>query len=256
VEGAAANNGYTLIFGNTDENDQTERAYAEKLSSLHVDGVLLAPASNRSRETIDLLTRRGIPTVLIDREVEGINLDIARGESRAAASELTEHLLSHGHTRLAMVAGPSQVWTAQERITGFRAALRRRHVALDRRHVRNTELTRAGGAEATRRILLAEPRPTALLCGNGYLAAGAFDAARELGVRVPEDLAIATFDDTESQSQRAFFTCYEQPARAIGAAAVRFLLDRLAGDSSGQRRAVLRGDYRFRGSCGCESGLV
>jgi DNA-binding LacI/PurR family transcriptional regulator len=73
---------------------------------------------------------------------------------------------------------------------------------------------------------------------------------------VPEDLAIATFDDTESQSQRAFFTCYEQPARAIGAAALRFLLDRLAGDSSGQRRAVLRGDYRFRGSCGCESGLV
>lgn len=251
VEGAAAAAGYLLVFGNTDENELTEREYAEKLSSLHVDGVLLAPASRESRETIELLQRRGIPVVLIDREVEDVELDIARGESYTPAIELTDHLIAHGHTRLGIVAGPDHVWTAQERVRGFKAALRRRGLPVPRRYVRHAQLTRSGGAEEARKLLASEDPPSAILAGNSYLAAGIVDVARERGLRIPEDLALVTFDDSEGPSEWAFYSCYEQPARAIGAAALRFLLDRLAGDRSGARRAVLRGDVRLRASCGC-----
>lgn len=251
VEGGAAANGYTLIFGNTDEDEQIERRYAEKLSSLHVDGILLAPAANGSRDTIELLARRGIPVVLIDREVEGLELDIARGESYAPAIELTEHLIAHGHEQLGIVAGPEHVWTARERVRGFKEALRRHDLQPIRRNIRHATLTRSGGKVEARKLLSGANRPSAVLAGNSYLAAGVMDACRELGLRIPDDVAVVTFDDSDGQSPAPFLSCYEQPARAIGAAALHFLLDRLRGENAGPRRAVLRGDIRLRRSCGC-----
>jgi len=77
--------------------------------ALRVDGVLLVPCGQRSRESLALLARQRIPVVLIDRDVDGIPNDVVRGESRRSAAALTRHLIEHGHQRIGVITGPADI---------------------------------------------------------------------------------------------------------------------------------------------------
>jgi len=94
-------------------------------------------------------------------------------------------------------------------------------------------------------------RPTAVVTANNFLAFGLLDAAREAGLRVPEDLAVVTFDDVEVVTDSPFFTCAAQPAEALGRTAVERLIARLGGDESPPGETVLQSELRIRRSCGC-----
>jgi LacI family transcriptional regulator len=90
-----------------------------------------------------------------------------------------------------------------------------------------------------------------VVTANNFLGFGLIDAARERGIRVPDDLAIVTFDDVEIVTDSPFFTCAAQPAEAMGRTAVERLIARLAGDESPVRETVLHTEVRIRRSCGC-----
>ena len=119
--------------------------------------------------------------------------------------------------------------------------------------MRRAPYTRQGGYRAGL-SLLAEAdndRPTAVVTANNFLGFGLIDAAREQKIRVPDDLAIVTFDDVEIVTDSPFFTCAAQPAEAMGRTAVERLIARLAGDESPVRETVLRTEVLIRRSCGC-----
>jgi LacI family transcriptional regulator len=219
-----------------------------------VDGVLLAPSGQRSRQSLELLARQHIPVVLIDRDVDGIANDIVRGESRRSSTLLTEHLIGHGHRRIGLITGPADVSTARERERGFRDAMQDRDLEVPRELVRNAPYTREGGYRAGASLLALPERPTAIVTANNFLGFGLLDAARQAGIRVPDDLASVTFDDVEIVTDSPFFTCAAQPAEAMGRTAVERLIARLAGDESPVRETVLHSELRIRRSCGCESG--
>lgn len=94
VEDVAQRNGYTVILGNSDESVEKEQQYIVALVSKRIDGLLIAPASNGSRATLDLLQRRGSPFVLIDRAIEGVQADAVCGDSVGGAKMLTQHLIA------------------------------------------------------------------------------------------------------------------------------------------------------------------
>jgi LacI family transcriptional regulator len=250
AEAAARAAGYTVILGNTDEQFEEEDGYLRAVCALRVDGVLLVPSGYRSRESLELLARQRIPVVLIDREVDSIPNDIVRGESRRPAVRLTEHLIEHGHRRIGLITGPLDVSTAVERERGYRDAL---HAAGLEAYadVQRVAYTRACGLQAGRLLLASDHRPTAVVTGNNFLGFGLLDAAREAGLRVPDDLAIVTFDDGEVVTDSPFFTCAAQPAEAMGRTAVERLIARLGGDESPVRETVLHTELRIRRSCGC-----
>jgi DNA-binding LacI/PurR family transcriptional regulator len=111
--------------------------------------------------------------------------------------------------------------------------------------------TQASGAEMARRALAADPRPTALIAGNNFIAIGALNAARELGLRVPEDAALAGFDDLPPALVTfPFLTVASQPAYAMGQAATRLLLERLNGAGGAPRELVLPTELIVRASSG------
>lgn len=251
VDVEAAQRGFTVVVGDTDDDPGNERTCLYKLSSLKVDGVLIAPSGKEAGANLDLLRTQNIPFVQIDRQVADVEADVVCGESYRAARQLTVHLLEHGHRQLAMVSGPRGVSTARDRERGFKAALRFREVDLEPRSVRRTAFTRGAGLVEARALLGSAEPPTAIMAANGFLALGVIDAARERGLRVPEDLAVVTFDDVESTATEPFLTCVEQPARGVGLAALDYLLSRIDGDMSPPRRTVLDGDLRIRRSCGC-----
>jgi LacI family transcriptional regulator len=90
-----------------------------------------------------------------------------------------------------------------------------------------------------------------VVTANNFLGFGLIDAAREMGIRVPEDLAVVTFDDVEIVTDSPFFTCAAQPAEAMGRTAVERLIARLGGDESPVCEIVLHTEVRIRRSCGC-----
>jgi LacI family transcriptional regulator len=164
---------------------------------------------------------------------------------------LTEHLIGHGHERIGLITGPREVSTAREREQGYRDALRRAQRSLDAPLVFRTTYTRDAGHRAALALLAQVHRPTAVVTGNNFQAFGVLDAARQLRLRVPDDVAVVTFDDVEIVADAPFFTCAAQPAEAIGRAAVEQVVARLNGDESPPRRRVLQTEVRIRRSCGC-----
>jgi len=251
AEAAARAAGYTVILGNTDEQFDEEDVFLRAVCALRVDGVLLTPSGRRSSESVDLLTRRRIPVVLIDRDVDGVRNDVVRGESRRPAALLTEHLIQHGHHRIGLITGPTDISTARERQRGYRDALHEHSLEIQPNLTHHAAYTRAGGHDAGLKLLSKADRPTAVVTANNFLAFGLLDAARELGIRVPDDLAIVTFDDVEIVTDSPFFTCAAQPAEAMGRSAVERLVARLGGDESPTREIVLHTEVRIRRSCGC-----
>jgi LacI family transcriptional regulator len=249
IEAEAYERSFTVIVSNTDDRVDRERMLLAKLSALRVDGVVLSPASDASAGNVRLLQRQGIPFVLVDRAIPGVDADVVRGESYAAARLVTDHLIGHGHSRMAVIAGPADVTTAQERVQGFLDAAGGAHVA--KPAVIHGRFTQEAGHAHGRELLRRRNRPTAILAANSFIAFGILRAARELGVRVPDDLALACFDDAEVGAVEPFLTCVNQPARDIGRHALRALCRRLEGSDAPPEEVLLPGTLRIRRSCGC-----
>jgi LacI family transcriptional regulator len=256
VEDVAQRNGYTVIFGNSDESPEKERQYIQALVSRRIDGLLIAPAGSASRAMLDLLIRHRNPFVLIDRAIEGVSTDTVIGDSVGGAQTLTEHLISLGHRRIALVNGAPEVPTARDRLSGYLQMLRVHGIELRQNLIVAGQYTRESGYQAAQQLLALPPdqRPTAIFATNNFLGVGVIEALRQARLAVPEDIAVVCFDDIELASAlHPFLTVVAQPARTFGTIAMQFLLDRLdGGEVVAPRKVVLPPELIVRVSCGAQ----
>lgn len=237
VEDTASELGFSVMFCNTDESKEDEAEYVNVLVQKQVDGLLLVPASSSS-ESAAFLQDRGVPFVVLDRRLSGIQVDTVRGDSEQGAYELTRHLLELGHQYIAILSGPPEVSTAADRITGHRRALEEAGQAIG--PVYYSTFTHQGGYQIVQQALETRPRPTALFAANNLIAFGALRALRHLGLRVPEDLSLVTFDDLPPPIVvDPFLTVAVQPAYEMGRQATLLLLDRLAGKGAAEPQEII-----------------
>jgi LacI family transcriptional regulator len=227
AEDAASDAGKMLIICNTDERDADEQRYVQMLLQRRVDGILLVPA--RSGATaIRQCRAQGTPVVVVDRRLRERVADVVRGDSKGGARELGRLLLSLGHTSIAVLTGPRAVSTADDRVAGFRQALTAAG-GLPPARVYRGAFTIESGREMARQAIAARPRPTALFAANNFIAIGVLRALDEMGVRVPEDVAVVGFDDLPpAMVTFPFLTVAAQPAYEMGERSVSVLLDRLS----------------------------
>jgi LacI family transcriptional regulator len=253
VEDVANANGLQVIVGNTDENVAKERAYAELMVSTHVDGVVIAPASGTAR-TLEPLQTAKAPAVLVDRAVQGFAADLVRGDSVGGAQILANHLLGLGHTRIALINGNPSTSVAREREEGFRLACAAAGFPVGDRLVSGGTWFAEDAAARTSAILAQPDPPTAILATNNFMAIGAFRALRERGLRVPDDVAVVSFDDIPDAAEiDPFLTALAQPAYSMGTIAMQLLLERIGGSFRGEPREVtLSPKLIVRRSCGAE----
>jgi LacI family transcriptional regulator len=256
VEDVAQRNGYTVIFGNSDESPEKERHYIQALLSRRIDGLLIAPTGTASRPMLDLLIRHKNPFVLIDRAIEGVPADMVIGDSVGGARMLTEHLLRLGHRRIALVNSAPEVPTARDRRSGYLQTLRTYGIEPRQELIIVGQYTRESGYQAARKLLALPPeqRPTAIFATNNFIGVGVIEALREAQLAVPEDIAVVCFDDIELASALApFLTVVAQPARTFGTIAMQFLLERLdGGEVVPPRKVVLPPALIVRISCGAQ----
>lgn len=229
VEDAASDRGFNVILCNTDESETEQAKYLTVLLQKQIDGIVLAPARSTA-EPVEFIQKQGVPVVVLDRRVPCTQVDMVRGDSVKGAHRLVRLLMTLGHRRIAMLAGPQDVSTAVDRVAGYRQALAETGLDVGGDLVYYGEYTQASGYEMTQQALTGAPRPTALFAANNFIAIGSLRALRDAGLQVPEDMALVCFDDLPTAFViDPFLTVAAQPAYEMGHQATELLLARLSG---------------------------
>jgi LacI family transcriptional regulator len=228
VEDTASDAGYTVIFCNTDESESEEKKYLQVLLQQQVDGILLVPARS-TPDSIDLIRKQNTPVVVLDRRLPpGVDVDTVRCENELGAYQLVRLLIELGHQRIAILSGPLGVSTAEDRLAGYRRAMREAGFSDEDQLVVYGSFNQASGTELMRQLLDRTPRPTAVFAANNLIGIGALHAIQQAGLRVPEDVALVSFDDLPPTLLTSpFFTVASQPAYEMGKRATQLLLARL-----------------------------
>ena len=194
---AAMAQGLTVLVDETGGEREREQAVLTGIRGQLIDGVLLSPLALREA---DLQARTSVPLVLLGERLGSGLADHVAIDNEAAAREMTEHLLAAGRTRIAVVGAQRAPYghTGRLRLRGYRAALAAAGVRHDPTLVVSVpQWRRHCGAEAARTLLERRDRPDAIFCLNDLMAVGALRTLADAGVRVPEDIAVAGFDDVE-----------------------------------------------------------
>lgn len=167
---------------------------ADDLADGSYDGVALMTTLRTSRLPRDL-TERNVPHVLVNRVLDHPESPSCTVDNAAGALAVSELVAGLGHRHVAAILGPLATSTGRERALWLRRGLREHGVALPRKLVRRAAFGHDSGMVAAHSLLDESPRPSALVCANDVLALGALSAARQRGLRVPEDLTVVGFDD-------------------------------------------------------------
>ena len=232
-----------MVLCPTLHHHEREVTLLDRLMHGTTDGaVLMLP--EESNEELKVLRRKGYAFVIVDPRValdEGIPAVSAANASGARAA--TEHLLSLGHRRIGAITGPRAYLASSERLSGYEGALAAAGVLPDPAIMLESTFDIEGGAKAAARLLDAAEPPTAIFAFNDNNAIGALRVARERGIRVPEDLSIVGFDDSEmSAIVTPALTTVRQPLAEMGRMAVSLLVRLL----DGQRLEALHIELKTR----------
>ncbi len=250
VESVSHQQGLKVFLSNTDESVELERDVLEGLIG-RVDGVILAPAKERSDNTAEL-RRAGVPIVLLDRRLlHAGDLDSVLVDSRGGARRAVEHLLSFGHRRVGLVSGPLDTTPGRERYDGFVEALDAAGVSVDPALVQAGDFKADGGYQATLCLLGSPADVTAIFSANNLMTVGVLRALHHIGVRVPDEVSVIGFDDLElAELMSPPLSVVERPSVEQGVLAMRLLRNRI--EDKGPRRAqhiVMDTKLLARGSC-------
>jgi LacI family transcriptional regulator len=239
VEDASSENGFTVMFCNTDESEAEEAENLNTLLQKQVDGVLLVPAGS-SNESINYLQERNIPVVVLDRRVPDVKVDTVRCDSIPGAFEMTQHLLDLGHRRIGLISGPMKISTSEDRVTGYLQAMHAAGIEIDPEWIHYGLFTQTSGYQLAQKLIKLKPRPTAIVAGNNFIAIGAYAALREAGLHIPNDISLVTFDDLHSRLVlEPFLTTVDQPAYEMGYEATRLLLEYMSAEPPMEPREII-----------------
>ncbi|MGW3241601.1 LacI family DNA-binding transcriptional regulator [Streptomyces sp. NPDC001070] len=254
VEDEARALGYSVIIGNADERPEQQDHHIRTLLDRRIDGLLVSPTDGGSPLILDAVLA-GTPMVFVDRWIPGIGNDVpvVRTDGCDAVRDLVAHLHSLGHRRLAIIAGPAATTTGRERVEAFRKALAAFGLELPDEYIGQGDFQADSGRRATARFLDLPVPPDVIFAADNLMALGAMDEIRARGLRVPDDIALAAFDDIPwFLHTDPPITAIAQPTGELGRAAVRSLIDRVEGRPAPSVTVSAR--LVVRRSCGASEG--
>ena len=251
VTTVAREHGYSVIMTTSDEDPETEFAEADEMLQRHVDGLLVIPARIRhSRLTRSLFGKT--PVVAFDRPVPDPSIDTVLVQNSIGSRRITEHLIEHGHRHITFFALSRSLFTMSTRFAGYRRAVQ--DAGLESCAIFDCwseefveQVLRTKMAQAT--------PPTAIITSNTLVTRYVLGAVSRLGLRIPNDLAFAGFDDFDlAEFTSPSLTVVRQPAQEMGRVAANLLFDRIARGEMPDtgNRIVLPVEIVLRRSCGCK----
>ena len=213
------------------QESQTPPEVLAMADQTHVDGLVLTPPLSTNHDLIAALDVQGLPFVRVAPDAVAHSSPKVEIDDRAAARDMTEHLIALGHRSIAFIAGHPDHYSSQLRLEGFRSALAAHGMAVDEARIEHGFNTSQSGVEAARRLLGHADRPTAIFASNDDMAAGVILVAHELGIAVPRQLSVAGFDDTQlAQIVWPPLTTIHQPSYDMAYAATDLLARLVRGE--------------------------
>lgn len=253
-EEAYKENRYVLVASSHGQRDEVE-TLIQFMGSGRVDGVILM-APKIHNEIIDVITRSKRPIVLMNSSKElksVISFDINNYQGTYA---ITEHLICHGYPTIGMITGPEGNCDADERYKGFMAALKTHGIYVVDSLIVPGDFTARSGYHGFTRLMSQRHKPRAIFAANDMMAVGSFEAARNLHIRIPEDVAIVGFDDISlAHFLLPSLTTVHVPIQELGSKAIRYLLKLIKKEVNPEipYREEISTGIVIGGSCGCSA---
>jgi LacI family transcriptional regulator len=227
MERSAGEEGHFVVIADSAGDVAREVALLEHFAGLRVAGVALSP-SGWGREYAALLTQLKMPVMCFDNKVAGVPIDFVGSDNRLASSMLTEHLLQLGHRRIAFIEGTHNLYTAEERLAGYRATMAGDGVPIDESLIVKGQYSSDVAYSEVMRLLTRPDRPTAIIAANSVMGMAALQAIQELGFICPDQISLAMIDDTTwSNVITPRLTMVVQDTVELGKAVARQLLQRI-----------------------------
>lgn len=236
IEEAATAAGYSVLLSSPPDDLDAQRKAVEFLVSRQVDGLMLSSIHLPGTDFVDLLPLRSLPILLLNRHIDSAtssptrSLPFVSGDDRLGGYLAGKHLLDCGYRDLGVIAGPDHASTSRERVAGFRDALTEAGLELPPNRIVASEFEVQGGVDAAATLLGGDSRPDAVFTVSDTIAIGVLGVARDLGLSIPDDLALVGYNDIPVVSQLPVpLTTVRSPARKIGATGLEHLLALISG---------------------------
>ena len=256
VETIAFNLGYVLYVATTTNDAEREERYLRRFMERKVDAMIIIGALRP-----DLLTEiaaRGVPVLVLGALNPGLGVSTVSLECRESTAGLIRHLIDvHGHRRIGCIGGPSNQGFISQRMDAWRDTLRAAGLPCDESLiVRPDQVSRAVGYDAAK-LLLERAAPTAIFCADETLAAGASSAIQESGKQIPQDVALATWGNSELvQSELFDLTSFDMRVETLSTLLMSRLIEKMTSKLSPETHDLVAPTLLLRGSCGCGSSAV
>jgi DNA-binding LacI/PurR family transcriptional regulator len=248
VEDQGRHRGYSVIICSTDNQDERAERYLALLEQKSVDGIIIGTGIENT-EILSRLLAKSIPVAMIAREVSSESVHTVVVDDIIGGAYAAKHLLELGHASFAILSESSKVSSSRERVRGFKQALKEQGLSFSEENLKICDYKMEDGKRKALGLFQQANRPTALFCCNDMLAVGALQAAKELGIRIPRDLSIVSFDNTILASVTdPPLTSVAQPMEHMGKLVVDLLIQELEQEQMVKQRIVLRPELVVRES--------
>lgn len=246
VEDTASALGVGVLAASLDQDPDLERRLVTAFASRRVDGLVLAP-TQREQAYLANEIRAGMPVVFVDRVPKGVEADVVITDNREATREGVRHLLNHGHRDIALLGGAIDLYTATERLAGFRQAVEQAGLTVRPEFVRRDLLSVEAAEQATTALLNCPQPPTAIFAAQNFLSIGAVRALHRAARQ--HEVALVGFDDFElADVLSPSVTVIAQDPRRIGQVAAEMLFARMADPLRPATTAVVHSRFIARQS--------
>ncbi|QPC85532.1 substrate-binding domain-containing protein [Mesorhizobium sp. NBSH29] len=241
----------TFILSNHYDKVEKQRTFIDTLLQLGADGVIMSPAIGTPAEDIQLIEDNGLPAVLIARSVEGVDVPVFRGDDAYGTALATNHLISLGHRRIAMIGGTDQTSTGRDRYQGYANAMTAAGLEIKPHWRIPGPRTKQAGFEAASQFLALKDKPTGVVCWNDLVAIGLMNGIARAGLVAGVDVSVTGYDDLEEAAiAMPALTTVWNGQREVGRRAASALLDRLNGIEVHNSHELIRPELHVRQSTG------
>ncbi len=238
IENDILPHGYSTIICDCKSDAAIERQKLSFLLDKMVDALVILP----SHLTKEDLSGISIPVVMIDRKIQGAELDYILTDNEEASKTATEHLISCGHKDIAIICGPEEVYTAEKRLGGYKKAMSLHNIPIKEQNIYHGKYDIDSGYGIMQKII--KTNVSAVHVTNYEMTLGAIIAINEAGGQIPKDISIIGFDNMHmARVVNPPLSIISQPIEGIGEAAAQILLKRLSGDHSEKQTVVLKSQF-------------
>lgn len=253
VEDIAHQKNYNIMLCTTEEDRNKEKGYIENFISRKIDGIILV-SSFLNKSDLVQLKKQDIPVVLIGRNEELDGEDLVYSDYKSATGEAVRHMLEIGYRKIGMIYGNRPKIENRDKLEGFQKTIIDEGLNYQPDHIVEEENSIEGGYLGASKLLNLKDKPEAIFVTSDMMAIGAMEKIKQIGLRIPQDIAIVGFDNLKiSGFIEPKLTTVAKPMYRMGLVAARLLFDKMEDDSEGEsepQEILIQSKLKVRKSCG------